>query len=76
MLADAPADQMVKVSFPVEYTAIMPLENAVVDACFKLDISILEKHVTGVFFKTMYLRLEGTCGNMLKFARWAQTLET
>ena len=74
-LEQHPDADIVRVKIPIEYGALLlGLEDAVVEACFKLDITILEKQVTGFVFKNMYLKVEGRADRMLVFFKWLDSL--
>lgn len=70
-----PGSDIARVKVPIEYGVLLfGLEDAIVGACFDLDITILEKPVTGILFKTMYLKVEGRADRLSVFLRWLDSL--
>lgn len=63
-------DEPVTVKFAFEYALVMGVDAGITEACWKLDIEILEKHITGFLPKTMHLRLRGKAGSVARFLRW------
>lgn len=68
-----PPDEVLRMKWGLEYALVMGLDAAIADACFKLDLTVIQKEVTGFFSKTMYLKVEGKASDLARFLRWLLT---
>lgn len=70
-------DKMVTLKAPMEYGILAAgAEDAIMNACFKLNVEVLEHNHTGIIFRTLNLRLRGRAEDMLTLCKYMVTLES
>ena len=76
LLRSTNPDTMATMEFPIRYgRAVLNVENAIREVCFKLDLEVLDwQRIGGLLRSTLYIKVDGRCGDLLRLAEWLEEL--